>query len=216
MQQYKIKGDFSSIVYMERVPLPIEPGKSVLINSRTHQPISAAKYTTCIAAGYGDLMNWVIDHRDAVIEFVTSHCSNLKTRVVFRPTFKYANILFESFHPMLLADFKKYYRFLGQLSGAENRVPLAIYYHELSDLLNLDIPYFSTMTNHHIVKNSQGKTINWKTKHTGIDRVVKRIHSINHEFIDQGIKHILASLQVTGPHPPVSRRPADKPQDVGL
>lgn len=192
--QYKVKGDFANIVYIERLPLSIKPEKNRLINSQTQQPIAPANYSTAIAEGYHDLMHWVIAHRDTVISFITNHFSHLRTRIVFRPTFKYANILFESFHPVLLSDTKKYFKHMEQLSNSANKVPLTIYYHELFDLLNLDIPYFSALTTNNIVENSQGETTHWKTSHTGLERGVKRIHSINHTFIQQGINDILASL----------------------
>lgn len=197
INQYVIKGDFQRIVYLEKIAVFIKPEKNILVDQSTQDSISASTYSRIIAQGYCHYMRWVIKNREEVLAFVIGHFSHLETRLVFRPTFMYQRVLLESFHPKFLIDFQQYYHSLNQLLDKGHALSKAIDYHEFFDLLNGDIPYFSTSTSDTFIRNSQGEIIKLKTKCSGLERVVNKISCLDDEYINKRIEQILISLDST-------------------
>lgn len=195
MHRFEVKGNFVSTVYIERSIVNITPITNVLINKSNGTPFSASNYRTILADGYTDYLNWVITNKDDLIDFTTKNFFNLKNRVLFRPTFIYSKIMLESYHPRLLSDRKKYDEYLSQLYDKDNEIYKCIYQDEVFDLLNGDIPYFSTTTNERCCKNSQGVKINYVSYCSGIDRAINKIHLLDENYVSKTTNQILASLK---------------------
>lgn len=195
MHRFEVKGDFVTKVYIERSIVNIIPAGNVLGNRLTGVPFSATHYSEMIIGGFGDYLNWVVENKQDLIDFVTKKFSNLKSRILFRPTFIYTKVLLESCHPKLLSDIEKYNQYLAQLYSEDNEIYRCIYQDELFDLLNGDIPYFSTMTTELFSKNSRDEKTNFVTYCTGMERVIDKIRLLQKNDITEISQQIAESLK---------------------
>lgn len=195
MRRFEVKGDYLTDVYVVRSIVNIEPVKNMLVNRLTGIPISATEYCCNIVDGYQRFMYWMIQNKENVTEFIVNNFSNLKSRVLFRPTFVYSKVLVESYHPKLLSNFKHYYEHCAQLYKESNPVYKSIYADELFDLLNGDIPYFSALTSDIALKNSRGESVSLVSHCSGMDLVVDKINSLDTEYVINAVNQILISLK---------------------
>ncbi len=195
MQHFEIKGDYLRNVFVERSNANIIPAGNVLVNTSTGLPFSATQFSIEIAAGYVYSMNWVVENKKFVVEFMINNFSNLKSRIIFRPTFIYSKILNESYHPQLLSSFDAYHQHLLRFCENQNKLDQSIYKDELFDLLNGDIPYFSTITNSSLVKNSRGYTVKYASYGSGMEHVLNKINMLNKAYINKMANQLIASLK---------------------
>jgi lantibiotic modifying enzyme len=195
MRRFEVKGDFSNNVYIERCVVNIVPTDNVLLNQLTRVPFSPSEYSTHITEGYKKYLDWVLTNKEDLIDFIIQNGSTLKSRILFRSTFIYSKILMESYHPRILSDTKQYYDYLSQLYKEDNVIHKCIYQDEIFDLLNGDIPYFSTRVNTISSTNSQDKKIDFVSYCSGLVRVIDKINLINTNYICKTVNQILAALK---------------------
>jgi len=195
LNSFEIKGDFINKVYVVRSTVTISPQKNVLVDIATGRSISASKYSSIIAEGYSHYMSLLINNRAIFVQFITRNFKKLNNRLLFRPTFAYTKILSESYHPVLLSSHEKYQEYLRQLGKGDNELHQAIYEHEVLDLLNGDIPYFTTSTNGTMVKNSRNKKIKLETYCAGLRRVVDKINLLDEGHMINTKNQILIALR---------------------
>lgn len=195
IDHFEVKGDFDSNVYIERRKGVIKPVGNILINKITGKAISSSHYVSMITEGFCKYLYWVIENKEMLINQLTLLFVDVKSRILFRPTFIYNKILIESYHPKLLSSFENYNLHLEQLVKKDNALYEILYSHEFFDLLNGDIPYFSTVTTTAKVKNSQNEEILWNTLCPGVDRVIGKINLIEKSYITNIVKQIFISLE---------------------
>lgn len=175
----KIKGNYLDKIYIKKDFLNITPTQNYLINKRTKIPYNPSNFTKEITHGFQELLSYIIENRNDIIQIIIREFSSLKNRIIFRPTFLYAKVLMESYHPALLANKSKYFEYLSQLTKKdEDGIKKKIYESELIDLINGDIPYFHTTTTGYTVYNSQDNQVNLNCFETGMERVIYKIKSL--------------------------------------
>lgn len=105
------------------------------------------------------------------------------TRVVIRPTYIYAFLLRESYHPHLLGDALDRDRHFDQLWARTKTQPelKKIYKEERRDLWQGDIPYFMAHPNSKSLWSSRGEEISNFFESTSIDDTLQRLDNIDEE-----------------------------------
>lgn len=196
MDKFEVKGDFKKNVYVERKKAIITPSKNILFNNSTKIPVSPSKYMTIIIEGYVELIGVIIKNKNKIIDYILKNSMNLKNRIIFKPTFIYSKINSESYHPILLSDINKYYKYMSDLNNKNDEISHKIIYEsEILDLMNGDIPYFSSVTSDVFVKNSQKEKIDYFCYESGLNRVIDKINLLNEEYLRESISQIISSLK---------------------
>ena len=196
VSKFEINGDFNEKIVIERKHLHIVPSKNYLINKFTMRPFNPYVFSKDLISGFYYLLQYVFNNKNDFIKLVIGELSNIKCRIIFRPTFIYSKILIESYHPVLLADKNKYFEYLSQLNkDGDDGIYRKIYDSEVFDLINGDIPYFSASTSSVDIKNSQENKINHSCYDTGLERIVNKISMLDNQKIEKMAHMILVSLE---------------------
>jgi type 2 lantibiotic biosynthesis protein LanM len=160
--------------------------------------VNLLDYKEEIIHGFTHIYQLLLKYRDELLstDGPIAAFARDEVRVIIRPTRFYSFLLDESFHPDLLRDalerdrhfdqlwyFVKYQSYLKQVISAE-----------CQDLLQGDIPMFTTQPNSRDVWSSSGQKIGELLKETSLDMVYRRIQQLSEPDMTQQLWFIRASL----------------------
>lgn len=196
VSRYRVKFISEYELKIEKKLVNIKPAHNYLIKEHSGAAVNPLRYVKKINQGYTDYINFVIKNKRKVVKFIMDSFSDVKQRIIFKPTYLYCMVISESYHPKLLSSIKDY---LGYFDGlkkwSKTEFSCYIVEHEISDVLNGDIPYFSSMTSSKLIKNSNGDRIKLDQYESGIARSINRINSMSRYDIEKGIKLITSSIR---------------------
>ena len=151
-----------------RQPIPGARNRPTLAGARVEVP----DYAEAIARGFTSVYRLLVEHREELLADggPLARFARDEVRVILRPTSTYASLLSESFHPDLLRDALERDRWFDRLWVAvEHRPSLArVIAAERDDLLNGDIPLFTTRPASRDVWSSTGAPIADYLEETGL------------------------------------------------
>lgn len=189
-----VRGDFFNNIYIEREKGNLIPKNNLLICKENNKAVSPFNHAFAITEGFQAFMGWLIENKKKFESFVILNFKNLKSRIILKPTFMYAKIFQESCHPEILSSFNKIYQFMRQIDF-DKSLSTSIYYSELHDLLNCDVPFFTINTDKTDIYNSQNIIISRKAICSGLEKVIQKINNLDQNYISEVNKQILASLR---------------------
>lgn len=130
--------------------------------------VDPLEYQEKFLYGFSEIYNFFLSKKGYLLNTKTSpiiSCfDNCLSRVIIRPTVHYTKLIAESFHPLILYDSEKrheHFKFLEKsLHLVENYKAFLI--SEKSDLSELNIPIFYSKSNHKLIYDDNGETLNIK------------------------------------------------------
>lgn len=160
--------------------------------------VNLLDYTEEIINGFTNIYQLLIRYRDELLcaDSPIAAFAQDEVRVIVRPTRLYGVLLNESFHPDFLRDALERDRHFDRLwyyvpyKPCLKRVILA----ERQDLLQGDIPMFTTRPNSRDAWSSSGQCINKLLKEPSFDMVCRRLQQLSHQDMAQQLWFIRASL----------------------
>ena len=166
--------------------------------------IEVLDYADAIASGFADTYRLLCRHRKDLLATdgpVAAFAAD-QVRVVLRPTWTYALLLNESFHPDVLRDSLDRDRLFDQL-WVDTKHPgyLRIIRDELADLQNADIPMFTTRPDSCHLWTSSGREITGFLREPGLALARRRIEQLGNDDLQRQLWFIRASLASLAPGP---------------
>lgn len=160
------------------------------------QDVNVLDYRHALLAGFTKMYRLLYEQRDALLTEQVPRFARDEIRVLVRSTRIYATLLFESFHPDLLRDALERDRFFDALwHEAEQRPYLArIIAAERHDLLQGDIPVFTTTPERCTVFTSEGVPLPDFFDTSSLERVRRRILQLSESDLAKQAWIIEASL----------------------
>lgn len=145
--------------------------------------VDALNYRDCILAGFDGMYQTLLDHRDALLREMLPRFACDEIRFVARPTDIYGRLLYESFRPDLLQDALERDRHFDRLwVGIEWQPYMAsIIRAECADLLQGDIPLFTTRPSSLDLFTSLGEGIPAFFRQSSMDIVRKRVQNLHQQ-----------------------------------
>src|SRR5690606_15729576 len=123
--------------------------------------------------------------RRAHVSQVLTECAALPVRIVLRPTYEYAFVLGESYHPYHLGDALDRDRYFDQLWTRLSRRPCsaAIFAAEKRDLWAGDVPLFWTQPSSTSLWTSTGAEIPTAFERSGLARARARLADLSDDEV---------------------------------
>lgn len=164
------------------------------------QTVETQEYCESIVAGFTAFHHLLMQHRDAFIAEILPRFAQDEIRCLLRPTRDYGRLLEESFHADVLHDALDRDRFfdrlwipVGQQSHLSRLIPA-----ERFDLLNDDIPFFSSYPNSRHLFTSRGEVITDIFQEPGLEMARKCIQQFDEHDLEKQIWIIRASFASLG------------------
>ena len=160
------------------------------------QGIEALDYRNSITAAFSRMYCLLMKHRDELVTELLPRFASDEIRFLARPTEIYARILYESFHPDMLRNALDRERHFDRLwVGIEWQPYISrIIAAERADLLERDIPLFTTYPDCRDLYTSRGKRIADFFHESGLEAVQKRLHTLDEQDLAQQCWLIQASF----------------------
>ena len=156
------------------------------------QEVNALDHVEAIAAGFASTYRLLLQHREELLALI--HCfSQDEVRVILRATQTYATLLQESFHPDLLRNARDRATFFDRLEGISDA--------ERRDLLNGDIPLFTTRPASRHLWTSTGEIIENHFDERGLALVERRIRQLSEQDLERQLWVIRASISTLDSRP---------------
>lgn len=158
--------------------------------------INLLNYTSNITTGFAKMYRLLMEHRDELLTQVLPRFAHDEIRLVLRPTTTYGMLLSESFHPSLLCDALERERLFDRLWVHVEQQPhlQKVIAAEVGDLLNGDIPMFTSRPDCRDCFTSQGEPITDFCPESSLESVKKRIQQLDERDLDRQLWVIQASL----------------------
>jgi type 2 lantibiotic biosynthesis protein LanM len=181
------------------------------------QSVGADAHRDSILAGFTGMYRLLLSNRDALLADVLSRFAQDTTRFIARATDLYARLLYDSFRPELLRDALERERHMDRLwFGVRWQPALArLIPAEQADLLQGDIPFFSTCPGSRDLLTSQGGPIPDFFQKSSLEEARQRISQLDEADLAQQVRIINASFDcLRGDVPRAARTlaPADTAQ----
>ncbi|MFL5692999.1 MAG: type 2 lanthipeptide synthetase LanM family protein [Ktedonobacteraceae bacterium] len=140
-----------------RAEIPVRNNRPSLNN----QDVDTLQYSESIITGFSDIYRLLLAHRDELVTEILPRFAQDEIRFVPRPTRTYTLLLHESFHPNMLRSALRRDRLLDRLwlDVAKEAYLARLISAERSDLVNGDIPMFTTCPASQHLYTSQGEQI---------------------------------------------------------
>ncbi len=194
-------------VTRSKVAMPGGSNRPTLKGSELH----VQNYADEIAAGFERIYRLLQLRRADLLasDGSIARCAQDAVRVIVRNTRAYALLLFEGYHPDLQRDALALDRYLDHLwAGAEDNPYLArAIAAEKNDLLQGDIPLFTTHPDTRDIWTSAGERIPDFCSQSGMERVRSRLANLSEEDCRRQIWFIRASLATYSLQPDLVRWP---------
>lgn len=160
------------------------------------QDVDTLEFSEHIAAGFIAFSQLIKQHREAFITEVLPRFAHDETRCLLRPTRHYGFLLADSFHPDVLRDALDRDRLFDRLwiaAQMQFHLPRLIP-SERRDLLNDDIPAFSTHPNSRDLLMSRGEVVSDLFEEAGLDMSVKLVRGFDEHEMERQLWVIRASF----------------------
>ncbi|SFB45765.1 type 2 lanthipeptide synthetase LanM family protein [Clostridium frigidicarnis] len=118
--------------------------------------LNSEKYLPEIKEGFEVLYNWVLDNKKEFSKIVKSIFGGMRSRIILKPTFFYAQLLGISSHPDFMRDFYHRKVLLHRIGIHSNDEYCQIMKSEFQDLLSWDIPFFNVSISETYIIDSRG------------------------------------------------------------
>ena len=178
----------------ERMPMPGAQNRPALSETE----IDPLDFADAIVDGFSTVWGFLVSHRDDLMADngpLVRFCND-QVRAIVRPTRVYALLLHESYHPDMMHDGLELERFLDRLwVGADDATFLTdIIPSERRDLMNDDIPVFTTQPTSCDVWDSTGRRIPDFLAQSGLDAVKERLGRMDKEDLMRQTWFVKASM----------------------
>lgn len=158
-------------------------GKSISGNNIPQlfkKTIEISKYTKFIHSGFEQIYNLFLENKEELLSKNSplKQFKNINVRIIARNTQTYANFLQESTHPDYTRDFLEREILFDRLwfyPFKEKKIIQS----EIEDLLEGDIPFFSSNTSSTSLIDSRGRIIHNVFETSSYDAMIKLIHEIS-------------------------------------
>ncbi len=178
----------------KRVEMPGSRNRPMLNN----EDIDVQGYAAYLVTGFTDMYRLLLKHRDAFLSSDNPlvRFANDEVRVIVRPTFLYARLLQESFHPDMLRNaLDRDFLFDHLWLGVHSRPLLAkVISAERVDLQRGDIPIFTTRINSCDLWTSFDERLPNFFDTSGLDLVLTGLQKFSEEDLEKQLWFIRASL----------------------
>lgn len=160
--------------------------------------VDVLDYVEAIATGFTTVYRLLLEHRDELLadDGPFARFAEDEVRAIFRPTRTYAELLHDSFHPDLLHNALDRDRFFDRLWVRAEHLPYLakVIPAEREDLLNGDIPMFTTRPGSRHLWSSLKEQISDFFDEPGIDLAQRRVQQLSDKDLTQQLWVIRASL----------------------
>lgn len=160
--------------------------------------VNILDYTEAIASGFSTIYKLLLEHRDELLadDGLLMRFARDEVRAIVRATRVYGLLLQESSHPDMLRDALELDRFYDRLwlGINENKYLPKVIPSERADLLNGDIPMFTTQPGSRDVWSSTGTRIPDFLNESGLALVEQRLRAFGEDDLSQQLWFIRASL----------------------
>jgi type 2 lantibiotic biosynthesis protein LanM len=168
------------------------------------RPLSSVEYSDEIAAGFGAMYHFLLEHRSALGDPAGPLAAfrGQLVRVILRPTQLYSLLVLRSRQGNLSdgADWSLHFEFLTRFSIWEEHEDAlwAVQKHERAALVNLDIPYFVTRTDSKCLRLPDISAVVGRFAHSGFDRTLMRLQGLSESDLDLQLGLIRQALENAG------------------
>ncbi len=176
----------------ERITLPAHSNRPRL----NGQPVDMLAYTDRLLAGFKRMYRLLMQHRDELLAEALPRFAQDEIRFIARPTDIYGRFIYDSFRPELLRDALERERHFDRLwVGIQWQPHMArLIPAERADLLNGDVPFFTTRPMLRSLFTSQGQVITEFFQESGLQQVRKRLSSLDEQDLARQVWVINASV----------------------
>ncbi|HEL2433529.1 TPA: type 2 lantipeptide synthetase LanM family protein [Streptococcus suis] len=195
-------GEVKVVVNHNRDDIRIEK-KKYQIKNQEHLPyflnsggekhyLNAVEYIEFIKEGFRELGNFFVKEKQYLKNLYLNH-SDIQTRILFRNTKDYSLIRQLLISPVYCDKSKVLFE---KMSNKLNEYDCdMLIQSEKNQLLNMDIPYFSTSINSCDITDGERKI--WKLKISALNTALKKLERLSDELIEEQIDLIEFSLKTT-------------------
>lgn len=160
--------------------------------------VDVLDYADTIAQGFTNIYKLLLKHRDELLadDSPLTRFNEDEVRVIIRSTQTYGTLLYEMFHPHVLRNALERDRLLDRLWISVKYRPylIKVISAERQDLLNCDIPMFTTRPESRHLWSSCGEKIENFFDEPGISLAKRRLQQLGDDDLIQQLWFIRASL----------------------
>lgn len=183
------------------------------------QEVNVLDYGEALVEGFAAVYRTLMTHLDELLSDTgpLAAFAGDEVRVILRPTFVYAKLYSESFHPDVLRDgldrdrlFDHLWAGIDQDTKMRQVIPA-----ERHDLHHGDIPMFTTRPNSRSIWSSTGQRLDDFCRESGLTLVQRRLRRLNETDLERQtwfIRSSLATLTMGLEQIPRRSFPAEEPQ----
>ncbi|HEX2915075.1 MAG TPA: type 2 lanthipeptide synthetase LanM family protein [Chloroflexia bacterium] len=152
-------------------------------------------YLDEVVTGFEEMYRLLVKKREELLAGPLQAFKDDQTRIIVRPTITYNSILRLSFHPDLLHNALDRDRHLDYLWAVKNRPFLRrLLAAERTDLLNGDIPLFTSRVNDHNVYSSRGEVITDYFRESAWETATRRVRQMGEIDLQRQVWFIKAAF----------------------
>lgn len=162
--------------------------------------VSPDQFEKDIICGFETAFQYTLDHKEEIRKWIEK-IENFRSRCLVGDTQKYSMLLSSSYHPAVMKDaadreFLLYSLWRGREFSDETDCKIVD--GEIYDLLNNDIPYFYFYMNRNSLYDSRGNEIAEYFEEAPIEKLYKRLDSIDRQDLKRQERLIHLSLSAAG------------------
>ncbi|MDZ4638375.1 type 2 lanthipeptide synthetase LanM family protein, partial [Bacillus cereus] len=156
--------------------------------------LEAYDYIQDIRNGFKNMYEWAIENREELVSKIQQLFIGKRIRFINKSTMFYSKLLDISTYPIFSKNsfYKKLLFHRVGLDGFKSGNPFLK--HEYNDLLNMDVPYFSAITDKKKVYNSNGDDIGDILNETPLERCLTKIDNLSLTDLSKQLKLIEMSF----------------------
>ncbi len=185
---YRIKNKFTDQMCFEESEMWIETQKNIpRFNGNTY---GLKQYKDEIVKGFTDVYMGLMTNNALALEIVKKCFAKAENRLILRPTYLYGKLINLSCNPEFMrqqADRKLLLSRLGiGIDVSQNEIVLS----EIEDIMDGDVPYFSTYVASTRIYNSRGKALNIQQLSPSLEIAMKKIKEFSVKDLEEQIQII--------------------------
>jgi type 2 lantibiotic biosynthesis protein LanM len=160
------------------------------------QPVDVLAYADSILAGFKRMYRLLMEHRAELLAEALPRFAQDEIRFIARPTDIYERFIYDGFRPELLRDALERERHFDRLwVGIQWQPHMArLIPAERADLLNGDVPFFTTRPQLRSLFTSQGEVVTEFFQESGLHQAQKRLSLLDEADLARQVWVINASL----------------------
>lgn len=169
------------------------------ILSKPSDKFNARDFTNEISAGFSQIYQLIKENSDELMSpsGPLNRFLGDSSRLVFKATQTYSDILWESYHPTFFRSGLKTSKLLDNLWLAwnTNAITEELIEHETTDIENHDIPYFESNIGANSIKAASGDQVNFEVAESSLNLVKRHIQSFSDNHLKAQLWLINMSLR---------------------